>query len=50
VLGIPGYLIGSISLTLANIISAYMIRVFLKWTHEGQIPVGETTTAVAQIR
>ena len=50
VLGIPGYLIGSISLTLANIISAYMIRVFFKWTHEGQIPVGETTTAVAQIR
>ena len=50
VLGFPGYLIGSISLTLANIVSAYMIRVFLKWIHEDRIPVGETTTAVAQIR
>ena len=50
VLGVPGYLIGSISLTLANIVSAYMIRIFLKWTHEAPMPVGETTTAVAQIR
>ncbi len=50
VLGVPGYLIGSISLTLANIVSAYIIRIFLKWTHEEPIPVGETTTAVAQIR
>ncbi len=50
VLGVPGYLIGAISLTLANIVSAYIIRIFLKWTHEAPIPVGETTTAVAQVR
>jgi hypothetical protein len=50
VLGVSGYLIGSISLTLANITSACMIRIFLKWTHEAPMPVGETTTAVAQIR
>jgi len=50
VLGVPGYLIGSISLTLANIVSAYIIRIFLRWTHEESIPVGETTTAVAQVR
>ena len=50
VLGVPGYLIGSICLTLANIVSAFIIRAFLKWAHEKPIPVGETTTAVAQVR
>jgi len=49
-LGVPGFLIGSVSLTLANLVSAYVIRVFLKWTHAEPIPVGETTTAVGQIR
>lgn len=50
VLGVPGYLIGAISLTLASLVSAYIIRVFLKWTHEKYIPVGQTTTAVGQVR
>ncbi len=50
VLGVPGYLIGAISLTLASLVSAYIIRVFLKRTQEKYFPVGQTTTAVGQIR
>ena len=50
VLGVPGYLIGGISLTLASLVSAYIIRIFLNWTHEKDLPVGQTTTAVAQVR
>jgi hypothetical protein len=50
VLGVPGYLIGGISLTLASLVSAYIIRIFLKWAHEKHLPVGQTTTPVAQIR
>ena len=50
VIGVPGYLIGPISLTLASLASAYIIRVFLKWTHEKPLPVGQTTTAVGQVR
>jgi len=50
VLGVPGYLIGAISLTLASLVSAYIIRVFLKWTREKYLPVGQTTTAVGQVR
>lgn len=50
VLGVPGYLIGGISLTLASLVSAYIIRVFLNWTHEKNLPVGQTTTPVAQVR
>jgi hypothetical protein len=50
VLGVPGYLIGGISLTLASLVSAYIIRVFLTWTHEKHLPVGQTTTAVGQVR
>jgi hypothetical protein len=48
--GVPGYLIGSVSLTLASLVSAYIIRVFLKWAREKPLPVGQTTTAVAQVR
>lgn len=50
VLGVPGHLIGGISLALASLVSAYIIRVFLNWTHAKHIPVGQTTTAVAQVR
>lgn len=50
VLGVPGYLIGGISLTLASLVSSFIIRAFLKWTHEKHLPVGQTTTPVAQIR
>jgi len=50
VLGVPGYLIGGISLTLASLVSAYIIRVFLNWTHSKNLPVGQTTTPVAQVR
>ena len=50
VLGAPGYLIGGISLTLASLVSAYIIRVFLNWTHAKHLPVGQTTTPVAQVR
>ena len=50
VLGVPGYLIGGMSLTLASLVSAYIIRVFLRWTHEKHLPVGQTTTAVGQVR
>ncbi len=50
VLGLPGYLIGSISLTLASLVSAYIIRLFLRWAHEKHSPVGQTTTAVGQVR
>lgn len=50
ILGVPGYLIGGISLTLASLVSAFIIRVFLIWTHEKHLPVGPTTTAVGQVR
>ena len=50
VLGVPGYLIGGISLTLASLVSAYIIRVFLRWAHEKNRLVGQTTTAVGQVR
>ena len=50
VLGVSGYLIGGISLTLASLVSAYIIRVFLKWTPEKQLPIGQTTTSVGQVR
>jgi hypothetical protein len=50
VLGVPGYLIGGMSLTLASLVSAYIIRVFLRWAHEKPLPVGQTMTAVSQIR
>jgi len=50
VLGVPGYLIGGISLTLASLVSAYIIRLFLRWAHEKHVPVGQTTTAVGQVR
>ena len=50
VLGVSGYLIGGISLTLASLLSAYIIRIFLNWTHDKHLPVGHTMTAVAQVR
>jgi len=49
-LGVPGYLIGSLSLTLANLVSASVIRLLLNWFREKGLPVGQTTTAVGQVR
>jgi hypothetical protein len=48
--GVPGYLIGGISLTLGSLVSAYIIRLFLRWTDVKQVPVGPTTTSVGQVR
>lgn len=50
VLNVPGYLIGAISLTLANLISAGIIRAVLQRVQQRNLPVGQTTTAVAQMR
>ena len=50
VLGVPGYLIGALSLTLASLVSACIIRLFLNLTREKSLPVGPTTTAVGQVR
>ena len=48
--GVPGYLVGSIGLTLGSLASFNAIRIALKWAKEKPQPVGLTTTSVGQIR
>ena len=48
--GIPGHLIGPVGLTLGSLASSATMRIFLKWSKERAIPVGQTTTSVGQIR
>jgi hypothetical protein len=47
---IPGYLIGSVGLTMGSLVSSIAIRIALKWAAEKPIPVGQTTTSMGQIR
>jgi hypothetical protein len=49
-LGVPGHLIGPVGLTLGSLASSATMRIFLKWSKERAIPVGQTTTSVGQIR
>jgi hypothetical protein len=48
--GVPGHLIGPVGLTLGSLASSATMRIFLNWTKERAIPVGQTTTSVGQIR
>jgi hypothetical protein len=48
--GVPGHLIGPVGLTLGSLASSATMRIFLKWSKERAIPVGQTTTSVGQIR
>jgi len=48
--GIPGHLIGPVGLTLGSLASSATMRIFLNWSKERDIPVGQTTTSVGQIR
>jgi hypothetical protein len=48
--GVPGHLIGPVGLTLGSLASSATMRIFLKWSKERGIPVGQTTTSVGQIR
>jgi hypothetical protein len=48
--GVPGHLIGPTGLTLGSLMSSAAMRIFLKRTREGPVPVGQTTTSVGQIR
>jgi len=48
--GVPGHLIGPVGLTLGSLASSATMRIFLNWSKERAIPVGQTTTSVGQIR
>jgi O-antigen/teichoic acid export membrane protein len=48
--GVPGHLIGPVGLTLGSLASSATMRIFLNWSKERDIPVGQTTTSVGQIR
>jgi hypothetical protein len=48
--GVPGHLIGPVGLTLGSLSSSATMRIFLNWSKERAIPVGQTTTSVGQIR
>ncbi|NNF97860.1 MAG: hypothetical protein HKM93_00635 [Desulfobacteraceae bacterium] len=48
--GLPGYMIGTIGLTLGSLASAIMIRKLLKTSPKKDIPVGQTTTAFGPLR
>jgi hypothetical protein len=50
IMGSPGYFIGAVGLTLGNLASSAIMRVFLGRTKEKPIPVGQTTTSIGQIR
>jgi len=51
VMGIPGYLIGPLGLTLGSLMSSVVIRLTLNRTREREVPLGQTTTtSVGQIR
>lgn len=47
---IPGFLIGSMGLTLGSLVSSMAIRYALEWAVKKPVPVGQTTTSVGQIR
>ena len=49
-LEIPGYLIGPVGLTLGSLASSATMRIFLSRVKQRDIPVGQTTTSVGQIR
>ncbi len=50
-LGVPGYFIGAIGLTLGSLTSSATMRLSLRWVkEEASVPVGQTTTSVGQIR
>jgi len=49
-LGAPGYLIGAVGLTLGSLASTSTMRISLSRGKERDIPVGQTTTSVGQIR
>ena len=49
-LGAPGYLIGAVGLTLGSLASTSTMRISLSRGKEIDIPVGQTTTSVGQIR
>jgi hypothetical protein len=49
-LGIPGYLMGPVGLTLGSLASSVTMRIVLDRGAESAIPVGQTTTSVGQIR
>jgi len=51
IIGIPGYFIGALGLSLGNLASASVIRIGLKRSAQGVLPAGQTTTtSVGQIR
>jgi hypothetical protein len=50
IMGSPGYFIGAVGLTLGNLASSAIMRIFLGRTKEKPIPVGQTTTSIGQIR
>jgi hypothetical protein len=49
-LDIPGYLIGAVGLTLGSLASSATMRLVLVRAKERDIPVGQTTTSIGQIR
>ena len=49
-LGVAGYLIGPVGLTLGSLASSATMRIFLNRAKERAIPIGQTTTSVGQIR
>ena len=49
-LGIPGYVICALGLTLGSLASSTTMRILLNWTKEKSIPVAPTTTSVGQVR
>jgi hypothetical protein len=51
IIGIPGYFIGALGLSLGNLASASVIRIGLRRSAQGVLPAGQTTTtSVGQIR
>ncbi|UCF95165.1 MAG: hypothetical protein JSW39_13770, partial [Desulfobacterales bacterium] len=48
--GLPGYLIGPIGLTLGSLASSGTIRLSLNWEKNKMLPTPPTTTSVGQIR
>lgn len=48
--GVPGYLIGALGLTLGSLTSSSAIQIALKYDTRKPIPVGQTTTPVGLVR